>query len=118
MTTLVARPKSAKATLCISFALIFLVGAVSGALFMNLSSHAGRDREAAIRGHFRSQFDLEHLQKALDLNDEQTRQLSMILDDVAKYYDNVLSDGQTRVMQILDETQKAKFQQLLATEGH
>ena len=42
----------------------------------------------------------------------------MILDDVAKYYDNVLSDGQTRVMQILDDKQKEKFQRMLATEAH
>ena len=118
MTTLVAPPKSAKTTLCISFALIFLCGAVSGALLMNLSSRTGHSREAAIRGHFGSQFELQHLHKELDLSDEQTRQLSMILDDVAKYYDNVLSDGQTRVMQILDDRQKAKFLQLLAREGH
>src|ERR1039457_3432178 len=117
MTTLVAPPKSAKATLCVSFALIFLCGVVSGALLMNLSSHAGHSREN-IRGHFGNQFEVQHLQKELALTGEQTRQLSMILDDVAKYYDNVLSDGQTRVMQILDDKQKAKFQQLLATEGH
>lgn len=113
MTTLVAPPKSAKTTLCISFALIFLCGAVSGALLMNLTAHS---RES--HGHFGSQFELQRLHKELDLSEEQTRQLSMILDDVAKYYDNVLSDGQSRVMQMLDDKQKDKFQQLLATEGH
>ena len=117
MTTLVAPPRSAKATLCLSFVLVFLCGAVSGALLMNLNSHANRNR-VAIRGHFGNQFELQHLQKELSLSDEQTRQLSMILDDVAKYYDNVLSDGQTRVMQILDEKQKTKFQQILAAEAH
>jgi len=115
MTTLVAPPRSAKATLCLSFALVFLCGAVSGALLMNLTRHPGR---VAVRGQFHPQFELQRLHKELDLSSEQTRQLSMILDDVAKYYDNVLSDGQTRVMQILDEKQKAKFQQILAAEGH
>jgi hypothetical protein len=115
MSTLVAPPpKSARTALCISFALIFLCGAVSGALFMNLRTHAGRE---VVRGHFGSQFELQRLHKELDLSEEQTRQLSMILDDVSKYYDNVLSDGQTRVLQILDDRQKARFQQLLATEG-
>jgi hypothetical protein len=113
MTTLVAPPKSAKTTLCISFALIFLCGAVSGALLVNLTGHGHESH-----GHFGSQFELQRLHKELDLSDEQTRQLSMILDDVAKYYDNVLSDGQTRLMQMLDDKQKAKFQQLLATDGH
>ena len=116
MTTLVAPPKSAKATLCLSFALVFLCGGVSGALLMNLrTTHTPR---TVVRGHFAPQFELEHLHKELNLIDEQTRQLSMILDDVAKYYDNVLSDGQTRVMQILDAKQREKFQHLLAIEGH
>ena len=117
MTTLVAPPRSAKATLCFSFALVFLCGAVTGALLLNLKNH-GRGQPAAVHGHFGSQFELNHLHKELDLSDEQTRQLSMILDDVAKYYDNVLSDGQTRVMQILDDRQKQKFQKMLAAEGH
>jgi hypothetical protein len=115
MTTLVAPPRSAKATLCLSFALIFLCGAVSGALLMNLKSHT---RDPGKYGHFDGRFELDRLHKELDLTDEQTRQISMILDDVAKYYDNVLSDGQTRVMQILDDKQKEKFQQLLVTQGH
>jgi hypothetical protein len=115
MTTLVAPPKSAKTTLCLSFALVFLCGAVSGALLMNLKGHS---RSHDVRGHFESRFELQHLHKELDLTEEQTRQLSMLLDDVAKYYDNVLSDGQTRVMQMLDDKQKAKFQKLLESEGH
>ena len=116
MTTLVAAPKSAKATLCLSFALVFLCGGVTGALLMNLRSHPAH--KEATHGHFVSQFELQHLHKELGLSDEQTRQLSMILDDVAKYYDNVLSDGQTRVMQILDDNQKEKFRKMLAIEAH
>jgi len=115
MTTLVAPAKSPKVTLCVSFALIFLCGAVSGALFVNLRTHTGRE---VVRGQFNSQLELQRLHKELDLSDEQTRQLHMILDDVSKYYDNVLSDGQTRVMQILDDKQKARFQELLANVGH
>jgi hypothetical protein len=116
MTTLVAPAKSAKATLCLSFALVFLCGGVSGALLMNLKSHPRS--QVVDRGHFGNKFELQHLQKELELTEEQTRQLSMILDDVAKYYDNVLSDGQTRVMQILDEKQKTKFQTMLSNDGH
>jgi hypothetical protein len=116
MTTLVAPPKSAKATLCLSFALVFLCGAVSGALLMNLRNHA--PRHEATHGHFVSQFEVNHLRKELSLSEEQTRQLGMILDDVAKYYDNVLSDGQTRVMQMLDDKQKEKFKKMLEMEAH
>ena len=117
MNALVAPPKSAKATLMVSFALVFLCGAATGALFMNVSSHATRNR-VALRGHFGNQFELQHLQKELNLSEEQTRQLSMILDDVAMYYDHVLGDGQSRVMQILSDPQKEKFRQMLASEAH
>jgi hypothetical protein len=116
MTTLVAPSRSAKTTLCISFALVFLCGAVSGALLMNVRHHVASP-VSSTRGHLKPQFELQHLRKELDLNEEQTRQLSMILDDVSKYYDNVLSDGQTRVMQILDDKQKAKFQEMLDTHA-
>jgi hypothetical protein len=114
MTTLVAPPKSAKATLCFSFVLVFLCGGVSGALVMKYHSRS----QQATHGHFSRNFELQQLRKDLELSDEQTRQLSMILDDVSKYYDNVLSDGQTRVMQMLDERQKEKFQKLLDAQGH
>lgn len=115
MSTLTAPSKGAKATLFLSFLLIFLCGAVTGALFMNMRGHSSR---TVVRGAFSSHVEVERLHKALDLSEEQTRQLAMILDDVAKYYDNVLSDGQTRVMQILNDEQKTKFQKLLATEAH
>jgi len=97
------------------FALIFLCGAATGALVMNMRTHGTRE---VVRGAFDGHVEAERLRKDLDLTEEQSRQLSMILDDVSKYYDNVLSDGQTRVMQILDDKQKEKFKQLLATEGH
>ena len=116
MSTLVAPVRSAKATLFISFALIFLCGAFTGAIVTSLRTHfPGAE---VVRGHFSPQFQLDRLHRDLDLTDEQTRQLSIILDDVAKYYDNVLSDGQTRVMQILNDQQKAKFRQLLNKEAH
>jgi hypothetical protein len=120
MTNQIALPKSAKATLCLSFALVFLCGAVSGALVMNLKArgHIRSATDVTEKGHFGGKFELQHLRSELDLNDEQTRKLSLILDDVAKYYDNVLSDGQTRVMQILDDKQKEKFQKLLTVESH
>lgn len=114
MSTLTAAPRSAKTTLIISFALIFLCGAVSGALVMNMRTHVGR---TVVRGTFSSHSEVQRLHRALNLTDEQTRQLQMILDDVAKYYDNVLSDGQTRVMQILDDNQKQKFRDLLDKES-
>ena len=51
--------------------------------------------------------------RQLDLTDEQTVQLTSILDDFSRYYDNVLADGNSRVMQILNPEQRRRFQQML-----
>ena len=51
--------------------------------------------------------------RELDLTPEQTLQLTSILDDFARYYDNVLSDGNSRIMQILNPEQRRKFEQML-----
>jgi hypothetical protein len=49
----------------------------------------------------------------LNLTDEQTRQLTSILDDFAHYYDNLLADGHTRVLLILNEDQKRRYEQMI-----
>jgi len=50
----------------------------------------------------------------LNLTDDQTRRLTSILDDFSRYYDNLLADGNTRIVQILDADQKQKFEQMMA----
>lgn len=49
----------------------------------------------------------------LDLTDEQTEQLKSILDDFSRYYDNVLADGNSRIMHILNDDQRRKFERML-----
>ena len=49
----------------------------------------------------------------LNLSDQQTVQLTSILDDFSHYYDNVLADGNSRIMQILNAEQRRKFEQML-----
>jgi len=50
----------------------------------------------------------------LNLTDDQTRRLTSILDDFSRYYNNLLADGNTRIIQILDADQKKKFDQMMA----
>ncbi len=57
--------------------------------------------------------ELEKWKRDLDLSDDQTKQLVMVLDDFSKYYDNVLADGKTRVLQILNEDQRRKFEKMM-----
>jgi hypothetical protein len=49
----------------------------------------------------------------LNLSDQQTVQLTSILDDFSHYYDNVLADGNSRIMQILNPEQRRKYEQML-----
>jgi len=49
----------------------------------------------------------------LNLTEEQTVQLTSILDDFSRYYDNVLADGNSRIMQILNPDQRRRFEQML-----
>ena len=54
------------------------------------------------------------VKKELDLTPVQVEQMETILDDFAKYYTTVLSDGKSRIMQILNDDQKKKFERLLS----
>jgi hypothetical protein len=56
---------------------------------------------------------LKSVTKQLDLTPEQAAQMASILDDFAKYYQTVLSDGKARIFNILNEEQKRKFEKML-----
>lgn len=92
--------------------LVFLCGAVVGALAFDLGVHKSLHK-AAFWTETGKALYLEKVTKELDLTPAQTAQMESILDDFAQYYRTVLSDGKTRIMQILNEEQKRKFQRLL-----
>ena len=113
-TASVSLPAPAGRVAIVSFVLVFLCGAVLGAVVMSVSGHGGlHDGHAAAPpppGFSRSVNDWK---RELDLTDEQTIQLTSILDDFSRYYDNVLADGNSRVMQILNPEQRRRFEQML-----
>ena len=92
--------------------LVFLCGAVVGALAFTLGAHKPLHREPFWSASGRT-VELERLKKELDLTPAQTEQMESLLDDFAMYYRTVLSDGKARMMQILNADQKKKFQQLM-----
>ncbi len=57
--------------------------------------------------------NLAEWKKQLDLSDDQTAQLTSVLDDFSRYYDNVLADGNSRIMQILNPEQRRRYEQML-----
>jgi hypothetical protein len=95
--------------------LVFLAGAASGALAMRLIHHpspvnAQPNREAVLN-HFRTE---------LGLDSGQVEKLSLLLDDYSQYYqslqeqlDDLRATGKTRIMQILNPQQRAKFEKMM-----
>jgi hypothetical protein len=93
--------------------LVFLCGAVLGALAFNLGVHKRMHREPFWSASGKDAA-VARVKKELDLTPVQVEQMETILDDFAKYYTTVLTDGKSRIMQILNEDQKKKFDKLLA----
>lgn len=109
--TAAALPRPVEKIAIISFVLVFLCGVVLGAVVMSVSGHASlHGAPPAAAGLSMS---VPEWKQRLDLTDQQTEQLKSILDDFSHYYDNVLADGNSRIMQILNEDQRLKFERML-----
>jgi len=80
---------------------------------MNLGAHKWMHRPAPFWTEGGKQIWLQRWKKELNLTPEQSQEMVMILDDFGVYYRNVLSDGKARILRILNEDQKRKFDKLL-----
>jgi hypothetical protein len=111
----VALPRPAERVAIISLVLVFLCGVLVGAVAMSVSGHAGLHATphgtAPPFAHL--SMSVTEWKEKLALTDEQTVQLTSILDDFSHYYDNVLADGNSRIMQILNPEQKRLFEEML-----
>jgi hypothetical protein len=95
----------------LSFLLVFLCGAVVGAVVMSFSGHARLHGAPPVATGL--SMSVREWKEELNLTDQQTVQLTSILDDFSHYYDNVLADGNSRIMQILNPEQRGKFERML-----
>ena len=93
--------------------LVFLCGAAAGAVAMNLGAHEYLHSTHPFWDNSAKTEYLKSITKRLDLTPDQASQMASILDDFAKYYQTVLSDGKARIFSILNEEQKRKFEQML-----
>jgi len=92
--------------------LVFLCGAAAGAVAMNLGAHTALHPHPFWDNSAKTDY-LKTVSKQLDLTPDQAAQMAGVLDDFAKYYQTVLSDGKTRIFNILTEEQKRKFEKML-----
>ncbi len=107
----ISLPRPAERIALVSFVLVFLCGAVAGALVMSLTRNNAMHGAAPVSTGL--SMSVGEMKSGLNLTDEQTRQLTSILDDFSHYYDNLLADGNSRILQILDPEQKKRFSELL-----
>ena len=108
--------------LCILL-LVFVCGASVGMLVMNFGIHSGWSRgnpPASKDGG--KQVTLDRLKQELDLTTAQAEQLETVLDDFFMYYhtlqaqlDDVRATGKSRILRMLDDQQRRKFEKLTAS---
>jgi Spy/CpxP family protein refolding chaperone len=108
----VTLPRPAERAAIFSFLLVFLCGVVAGALVMSLAKTAGGHGNPPVSSGL-SPMSVTEMKDNLNLTEDQTRQLTSILDDFSHYYDNLLADGNSRILQILDPEQQERFHQML-----
>ena len=107
--------------------LVFLAGAAAGALVMQLGLHERLHRtvSASTAQPVHKATDandalVQRFKTELNLSGDQTEKLAMVLGDYRLYYqnlqeqlDDVLATGKTRILQILDKDQRAKFERIM-----
>lgn len=103
--------------------LVFVSGTLSGAIAFRVVRSKLRQQPpvAASPSWNNKEGFLSRYQKELNLTDEQTAKMAKILDDYKMYYQNlqeqleeVRSTGKVEIIKILDETQRQKFEKLVA----
>ena len=96
----------------VTLALVFLTGAVAGALAMDFGVH-NRTRPLSFDTAEGRALDFERIQRELNLTPAQSEQMKSVLEDFWQYYRNVISGGKQQVEQLLDAGQRRKFEKML-----
>jgi len=99
---------------------IFLSGAAAGALTMRYSLALERHQRPLYWNPASREASLEYFTKELNLTPDQQREMATVLDDFMMYWqtlqaqmDDVRATGKQRVMKILHEDQKQRFDKIL-----
>jgi len=101
---------------------VFLCGAVAGAVVMRAGLYYRLHRSAAFKNESfnnESVLSYSNLTKELNLTPTQRQQLKTILDDYARYHqdlqaqwDDWKATGKNQILRILDPDQRARFEEL------
>lgn len=98
----------------LTVSLVFLTGALAGAVAFHLGgSRVMRRSPAPFWTEAGKDITVQKWKQELHLNAAQTQELEAVLDDFGLYYRNVVSEIKPRILRILDDEQKRKFDKLL-----
>src|SRR5262245_36970697 len=100
--------------------LVFLSGAVAGAITVRLGVAPERHRAGPYWSEGGREISLQKFKKELSLNMQQAAEMETVLDDFMMYYqtlqaqmDDVRATGKRRILRILNEEQRQKFEKMI-----
>lgn len=103
----------------VTLVLVFLTGALTGAIGMRAGLHEKLHEGAAYLRGDKADFSYDELKKELNLTPDQSEHLKTILDDFVKYHEDleaqiedVRATGRNRIVQMLTPEQRKRFEQL------
>jgi hypothetical protein len=119
--TSASSPGWRNARILLTLLVVFLCGASAGMVVLRVAQHNWtRSQSQPAWKEGGKQASLDHFRKELNLTPAQTEQLETILDDFFTYYhtlqaqlDDVRLSGRQRILRILDDGQKKKFEKLM-----
>lgn len=103
---------------------VFMAGAACGALFMSMGLHDKLHRTVAAASKPSPQASrdavVQRFRTELNLTPMQTQEIASMLDDYRHYYqslsdqlEDVRATGKNRILQILDPSQREKFEKMM-----
>lgn len=99
---------------------VFLAGAATGAVTMRFRFAPERQKPNLAWNEAGREITLQKFKKELNLTPHQTEEMERILDDFMTYYqyakaqmDDVRATGKGRILRILQEDQKVKFEKMM-----
>jgi hypothetical protein len=108
-----------------TLSLVFLAGAASGALWMQLGLHERLHRVVSNPSPVSTQDSLlERFNSELGLSQDQSHKIAAVLADYTQYYqslqdqlDDVRATGRTQILQILNPDQRERFEKIMNDLG-
>ena len=100
---------------------VFLAGAATGAVTIWFGFPPEKHKAGLAWNEAGREYSLQKFKKELDLSPSQTQEFERVIDDFMAYYqvaqaqmEDVRATGKTKIMKILREDQKIKFEKMMS----